>query len=747
MLLSTNSDLLPRSATLQLRLKQDPSFVLGLEIPTARDDRDCLHNLPSPEFDETGFIGRGTEISLLKKHLAGPYPVISIVGEGGLGKTALALKVAYDTLDDPACAYDAIVWASSKSSFLTHTEVRDIANEVRDSLGLLTIAADTLAGNVADPFAEVLEYLQVYRILLILDNLETVVDSKLLHFLENLPSGSKVLLTSRVGLQSLELPVRLKAMSKDESVQLLRALAAIRGTEQLTRMNNKGLYAYCERLHHNPLFIKWFVSTVQHGSRPEESLSNQHVPLDFCMSNVFKHLTPDSKTLLRVLQVTGSPQSVVQLAFLSDIDGASVRAALLQLESSNMLITRSKPIDGTFHTDYDLQALSRAFLSKHYPVPEADFDSIHKRKRQLAADLEQLREPNDNVTFSATRIDVRNDSERIVAGLLRRAVMAGKGPTTAANAEHLISRAKALCPDFFEIHRVNAWILAKQRRMGEARGEYETAISIRGDYAPLRFFFGQFLLRIDDIDGAEQQFKEALRLSPDAVSVRVELCRVSLYHRNFGASRAQIDELLKVPKLGENYKRQLIDLRIQSFVREAEAERTQRNPNGALVCLESAKAFYGLLDISLIDSKIVEHVLKGSPTVSWCWTQFSEPSMQERVREILNWLTEIRSMSQFDRTSDSDIDELQISQQRRGVFKSKGEKLSYGDIELGANIQPSRIFVHRSELRTGRWEALRSGTWLSFTVGMNQGKLCALNVQVVAGPSPVTGSTIDPRTP
>ena len=81
------------------RLKLDPSFVLSLIIPADESDGENNNNLPPPDFDETGFIGRRQQISQLIKLCHGPYPVITIVGDGGLGKTALALKVGYEVMD------------------------------------------------------------------------------------------------------------------------------------------------------------------------------------------------------------------------------------------------------------------------------------------------------------------------------------------------------------------------------------------------------------------------------------------------------------------------------------------------------------------------------------------------------------------------------------------------------------------------------------------------------------------------
>jgi hypothetical protein len=373
------------------RLQKTPEFVLGLtiQLPSDPDDR-AFNNLPVPDFDETGFMGRANEIRRIKKAILGPYPVVSILGDGGIGKTSIALKVAYELLDDDAAKFDAIVWVTAKSTILTTGEIQNISGAIQDSLGLFEEAARNLGGIVGeDPMAELLDYLESFRVLLILDNLETVNDQGLRDFLLDLPNGSKVIITSRIGL-GIENPVKLEPLAPAESKGLLKALASIRDVKILRELDEVGLDKLVAKLQGHPLYIRWLVAGVQSGKRPSDLVRNNSLLLDFCMSNVYNKLGERARGVLQSMQVMPGVRSQGELAYLNALKAIPIQSALLELMTTNFVALRRSG-DDELEAGYETSDFASQYLSQHHPVEAIFRGEVTARSHELSDIAAKLR--------------------------------------------------------------------------------------------------------------------------------------------------------------------------------------------------------------------------------------------------------------------------------------------------------------------------------------------------------------------
>lgn len=141
-------------------------------------------------------VGRDEECDALIRGLQ-RWPVVSIEGMEGVGKTRLALEIAYRCLFGPECAvtppFDAVVWVSAA----------DRANQQR----WLSLVLDKVADQLGQPFPRnsVLEQrrsavnslLKAHRTLLVVDDFDMMADPVLFDWiLTDVPEPSKVLVTT-----------------------------------------------------------------------------------------------------------------------------------------------------------------------------------------------------------------------------------------------------------------------------------------------------------------------------------------------------------------------------------------------------------------------------------------------------------------------------------------------------------------------------------------------------------------------
>jgi LuxR family transcriptional regulator, glucitol operon activator len=628
--------------TILARLKTDQSFVLQLRIPFYEyESVQDKHNLPLPDFDETGFIGRRAQVADLVRICLGPFPVISIVGEGGLGKTALATKVAYEILDLPSCPFDAVVFTSSKTKQLTPQEIINIGGAIRDSLGMLQDVANQLSGtNPDNPLNEVLSYLENFKILLILDNLETVLDERIKEFLSRLPSGSKILITSRIGVGAYENPIRLSPMDKGEAIQLIRALAKIRGVQGLERIDNPHLGKYCERMHNNPGYIKWFVSAIQTGKRPEEVLSASGIFLDYCMSNVYDYLDEVSRKILRSMLVVLGKRSQAELSFLNEIEALELQKGLQQLLTTNMVVMSSNPKRSPYETEYDLSELSREYLTRHHPIQQAEYAQIIKRKKELDAAKQEIQEGRISDTYSYLSITTRSSGDLITAKYLIDAIYEIR-KRDFAEADRLIDRACSLAPSNFEVYRVRAYLKAEQGDYSGAQLAYETAIELEPNQAPLRSWYGGFLSRyVDDWESAHQQLLEAARIDPSALTVQLELARIKLVLKKFDEAEKIIEILKQRPGKSVWGEKMLYDLILKFHQRKAEFLLSQHDNHGALKSLLELRSTYKQCPRNLLDNKMTKRLSKAILTAAGCIRFLESEEDKTKAREVREWLSD-----------------------------------------------------------------------------------------------------------
>jgi LuxR family glucitol operon transcriptional activator len=513
------------SKTLRL-LRDNSSALLNLQIPQfwLVDQPAVQHNLPMPEFDDTGFLGRVNDRREVKKLLLGPHPVISIVGEGGVGKTALTLRCLYDLLDSPeGLPFDWIVWFSLKTKVLTAAGAREIQAAIVSNVGLVRAVAGelgTLTQDVAD-FGTVIDeirlYLAEFRILLLIDNLETITWQSLRPLLSQVPLGSKVCITSRVGLGEIELRYALEPLDPATAVNLMRRYAKTFNLRSVAEAKEQMLKGFCALLYQSPLLIKWFVASVASGAQPKSLVdrgTRSFVEvLRFCFENLFNRLSVVEREIIHILAAARRPLSQPELYLMtSHLNRVDVEAALTTLYHSSMLrrSLERKPAGSLSGMDYDLTEIARDYVAKCAPPGPGLFERVRSQLQDVRAFVESESVQRAAYKYDILAIHANTRDERIAGMYLRRALTHAKDGQL-DDARRQAEEAKSSLPGYSETYRILALIEAQGGNTFRAAEEYEAATRVDPTSTIVRYSYAQFLVDyLTDFEGALAQISEAL---------------------------------------------------------------------------------------------------------------------------------------------------------------------------------------------------------------------------------------------
>jgi tetratricopeptide (TPR) repeat protein len=190
--------------------------------------------------DYSKLVGREDEIKKIMQFLSPDYGlnIVTVDGIGGVGKTALVLEVAQRCLEASLASkkkfgtptFDAIIFISAKQNVLTSNGIiplyqtqrtmRDLIKEIAVTLD----CADVLQVEVEEQPLALRKYLASRRVLLIVDNLETIEEKQgVMSFLYQLPTTVKVIITTRE--REIFAPVRLLELSEKYAIELVHQRA------------------------------------------------------------------------------------------------------------------------------------------------------------------------------------------------------------------------------------------------------------------------------------------------------------------------------------------------------------------------------------------------------------------------------------------------------------------------------------------------------------------------------------------
>jgi hypothetical protein len=351
------------------------------------------HNLPRLQ----PFFGREDELAQIREALDPDNRTWGalIDGPGGMGKTSLAVRAAYDCTPDD---FKRIVFVSVKNRELDDDGVRELRgvsilpgflemlNELSRELG----RADITKAPEDDRIRLLLEALHDERALLILDNLESLPKpdrDRLFTFVKRLPQGCKAILTSRRRIGSGSEELILQRLSREAALETLEDLA--RRNPLLARTNEDERMALYEQTTGNPLLLRWMAGQLGRGSCRTlddaleflRSCPEDNDPLEFVFGDLVDEFNKAETKVLCALTYFSMPAKVEHIATVAGCDKKTVETALRSLANRSLVTPDIE------ETAFILVPLVADFLRRRKPEAVAETgDRLEKRAYALVVE-------------------------------------------------------------------------------------------------------------------------------------------------------------------------------------------------------------------------------------------------------------------------------------------------------------------------------------------------------------------------
>lgn len=340
--------------SLQLGSKQELFWMYVLPVTNKNG---VSANIPTEDYKE--FIGRKKQrTQIYDEVISIPNENAIIYGLGGMGKTSLMIELAQELFNEKSkknILFENIVWVSAKHTFYDYIfdtiEKREPQVRSLDSI-LLTILNFFNYEGIEDYSFEdrkelVLEIFEEQKILLIVDNFETIKEmeaDKIIEFfgthvkkrLRYKPINFKVILTSREkvisGFRQIELP----GMNKNDTKQLIDSLyKRYRPTQpELTNEQKDSIYEATRGI---PILIKHCIAKIYEYSYPFSSVIRNLVAgstniVQFSFSEILDQIArEDNRTSLEILfllDIAGIPLMMRQIADILEVDERVIETKL-----------------------------------------------------------------------------------------------------------------------------------------------------------------------------------------------------------------------------------------------------------------------------------------------------------------------------------------------------------------------------------------------------------------------------------
>ncbi|NMC86136.1 MAG: hypothetical protein GYA58_12705 [Anaerolineaceae bacterium] len=326
------------------------------DIPSPYKIEDGLYRILPPEYE--GFVGREDLLVKVKNSIEKDKRIwiINLFGPGGVGKSAIATRIAYDFYESNS--FEAILHLSAKDRELSVNEgIRALKpslislEDLLDRILRLFSYDECCENSLEGKKTLVNELLSAWKTLIILDNMETVDDGRIMDFITEFPdtTKAKVLLTSRQRSRTWEMPVQVPQLSYHEVHEFIKIRCGEMNLD--FPIDDQSVISKIEELSGGlPLAIQWilgdYARTHDLGSILDRVLNKNSPLLEFSFRNSWTSLSGDAQKALAVLPIFLKPPTQQEWRMILNWNNEKIEESIGELVQSTFISKQTNEKSG-----------------------------------------------------------------------------------------------------------------------------------------------------------------------------------------------------------------------------------------------------------------------------------------------------------------------------------------------------------------------------------------------------------------
>ncbi|MEM7348908.1 MAG: NB-ARC domain-containing protein, partial [Chloroflexota bacterium] len=303
-----------------------------------------VHNNLPPRYGE--FIGREAEVARVLEWVENSrWPLASIEGMGGIGKTSLAIEVAHLSLPGYQLAiknpFEAVVWTSARD----HVDFNLQLDQVLDTITRVLDYGHLAQLDLDEKISAVDRLLRAERTLVIVDNFETITDLALVKFLEQIPEPSLGLITSRYKQLRRVWDIPLYGLKNEETLTLIRRHSHRIGLNVVASADDDILSRLAAATGNNPKAVELALGLIKQKGLPFNTVVDELYQASSLVEEVFhyifveawKLLDEETRCVLLAMPLFATTASRPALSSISGVEGFDFHKAIEQLVGMSLL--------------------------------------------------------------------------------------------------------------------------------------------------------------------------------------------------------------------------------------------------------------------------------------------------------------------------------------------------------------------------------------------------------------------------